>query len=95
MAEKYECRNCGNDLSLNDEVCAYCGSENPYYVKPKKKGQPADNVTPETDREKKKKELENLRIFGIVFLFIFPIFGIIIIIVTSIELSKYKDDPKQ
>ena len=33
--EHRECPNCGNDLLITEQHCAYCGSANPYYEAPR------------------------------------------------------------
>ena len=95
MADKYECVNCGNDLSVNEECCKYCGTPNPYYVPPKKNvSTPAFNpdgcqrqLTPEEAEVRKKKTYQGFLIFGIVAFFIFPPFGLVMIIVGAVGLA--------
>ncbi len=95
MADKYECVNCGNDFSVNEERCKYCGTPNPYYVPPKKNVSaplitPNDSRWPTSEEVEagKKKTYQSFLIFGIVALFIFPPIGLVMIIVGAVGLAK-------
>ncbi len=88
MADHLECPNCGNDLSINEQYCKYCGTPNPSFEPVEiikypnsQKNQTQEPLNLKKPQKKASKAVTVLIYAGVFSLFVFPPLGVALIII--------------